>query len=399
MWYATLLCTRKHVHHGLIWRQENVIDASCIGNVDQVLHDVVFLCLVLFRCIIFAFFIHFVTSHPLHSIARVSTEGTSIGFYPPTRVLPSDISKFGCNWCVEDRLNVNHTAILDCQVMETDRLQAFFDYAEMAAFHELLLEDKKSEDDPVKKTLKDNRSEDDPVKKTLLNAGNLTKLTDSNSHHAGFPALPFNTLRKVASCSTTSDEYNNNGGLLSSTATCVSRPGSPLVLDEEEPLSKRPKVESSTASPSQSLDSKGRRCQFNDCSKYAQGSTCYCIKHGGGRRCTVPMCSKGARDKLYCALHGGGKRCEVSACFKSAVGGSMFCTAHGGGKRCRFTNCGRSAQSSTFFCVKHGGGRKCLMESCSKVARGKTSYCAGHGRKMRGDDNMFDNPYCTDVSL
>ena len=38
-----------------------------------------------------------------------------------------------------------------------------------------------------------------------------------------------------------------------------------------------------------------------------QGSTCYCIAHGGGRRCTFPGCGKGARDKFFCAGHGGGK--------------------------------------------------------------------------------------------
>lgn len=42
-------------------------------------------------------------------------------------------------------------------------------------------------------------------------------------------------------------------------------------------------------------------------SPQSQGSTCYCIAHGGGRRCTYPGCGKGARDKFFCAGHGGGK--------------------------------------------------------------------------------------------
>eukprot|EP00596_Hydrurales_sp_CCMP1899_P003726 CAMPEP_0119054054 /NCGR_PEP_ID=MMETSP1177-20130426/74818_1 /TAXON_ID=2985 /ORGANISM="Ochromonas sp, Strain CCMP1899" /LENGTH=831 /DNA_ID=CAMNT_0007034171 /DNA_START=215 /DNA_END=2710 /DNA_ORIENTATION=+ len=131
----------------------------------------------------------------------------------------------------------------------------------------------------------------------------------------------------------------------------------------------------------------GRRCQQQGCNKCAQGSTCYCIAHGGGRRCTFAGCSKGARDKFFCAGHGGGKRCMSSDCTKSAVGGSKFCTGvctgHGGGKRCKIDGCDKSAQSSTLHCVKHGGGRKCSIEKCTKVARGKTDCCAAHGGGAR----------------
>jgi hypothetical protein len=117
------------------------------------------------------------------------------------------------------------------------------------------------------------------------------------------------------------------------------------------------------------VEKKGRRCQATGCTKCAQGSTSFCIRHGGGRRCTYPDCGKGARDKRYCALHGGGKRCSVPMCGKSAVGGSSVCTGHGGGKRCNVPNCTRSAQSSTLRCVRHGGGRLCVVDSCAKVAR------------------------------
>lgn len=47
-----------------------------------------------------------------------------------------------------------------------------------------------------------------------------------------------------------------------------------------------------------------RQCEFEPCDKCAQGSTKFCIKHGGGRRCTVEGCNKGARDKNFCAGHG-----------------------------------------------------------------------------------------------
>lgn len=107
--------------------------------------------------------------------------------------------------------------------------------------------------------------------------------------------------------------------------------------------------------------STSKKCRFEGCSKCAQvnlcngrcpthkilipdfactvccnqGSTQFCIAHGGGRRCTIKGCSRAARDMLYCAGHGGGRRCESEGCTKGAVGSSKLCTAHGGGRRCQ----------------------------------------------------------------
>jgi len=126
-----------------------------------------------------------------------------------------------------------------------------------------------------------------------------------------------------------------------------------------------------------------RKCQFEGCTKCAQGSTQFCISHGGGRRCTVEGCTKAARDKLFCAGHGGGSRCQTVGCSKAAVGGSHLCTFHGGGKRCQVEGCTKSSQSNTMLCVKHGGGRKCQVEGCAKVARGRTDFCAAHGNTVK----------------
>lgn len=123
-----------------------------------------------------------------------------------------------------------------------------------------------------------------------------------------------------------------------------------------------------------------RKCQFEGCSKCAQGNTYFCISHGGGRRCTYAGCTRAARDKFFCAGHGGGSRCQIQDCSKAAVGGSTLCTAHGGGKRCQVEGCTKSSQSNTMLCVRHGGGRKCVVEGCIKVARGKTDTCAGHSK-------------------
>lgn len=126
-----------------------------------------------------------------------------------------------------------------------------------------------------------------------------------------------------------------------------------------------------------------KKCQFEDCTKYSQGSTKFCIGHGGGRRCTYQDCTKGARDKLFCAAHGGGRRCSLPNCKKSAVGSSSLCTLHGGGRRCSYQNCMKSSQSNTNYCVKHGGGKLCSVLNCNKVSRGKTNFCASHGGGVR----------------
>jgi hypothetical protein len=126
-----------------------------------------------------------------------------------------------------------------------------------------------------------------------------------------------------------------------------------------------------------------KRCEEPGCFKFPQGSTRFCISHGGGRRCTFENCTKGARDRYFCAAHGGGRRCGAENCAKSAVGGSNMCATHGGGRKCGIDGCSKSAQSPTPFCVMHGGGKKCTKAGCTKVARGKTSFCAAHGGGVR----------------
>lgn len=160
-------------------------------------------------------------------------------------------------------------------------------------------------------------------------------------------------------------------------------------LDDLEPLPpagmEAAELDSSTHSTMTDKSSSSTRsgsskcCAEPGCFKFPQGRTAHCIAHGGGRRCTVPGCTKGARDKFFCVGHGGGKRCSIEACTKSAVGGSSVCSQHGGGRKCTFEGCSKSAQSATKFCVHHGGGKTCNAEGCTKVARGRTDFCSAHG--------------------
>jgi hypothetical protein len=100
---------------------------------------------------------------------------------------------------------------------------------------------------------------------------------------------------------------------------------------------------------------RGRLCQHPEgCTKLAQGSTNFCSKHGGGKRCSFSDCPKGARgSSAFCRAHGGGPICTVKGCDKGAIGTSKLCRTHGGGSNCQHDGCTKaSAGGSSKFCIK-----------------------------------------------
>lgn len=54
--------------------------------------------------------------------------------------------------------------------------------------------------------------------------------------------------------------------------------------------------------------------------------------------------------------HGGGKRCQFENCGKSAQGSTDFCKAHGGGTRCAWGQgeCDKFARGKSGLCTAHG---------------------------------------------
>uniref|UniRef100_A0A0A9EXQ2 WRKY19-like zinc finger domain-containing protein n=1 Tax=Arundo donax TaxID=35708 RepID=A0A0A9EXQ2_ARUDO len=138
-----------------------------------------------------------------------------------------------------------------------------------------------------------------------------------------------------------------------------------------------------------SVDGEVVMCNYEGCSKRAQGNTMYCKVHSGvSKRCIVQGCTKGAHGGTpLCIGHGGGKRCVVTGCPNAACGSSQGCTdrcvRHGGGRRCNYDGCGKGAQGNTDFCIAHGGGRRCKYEGCGKSAQGRTDYCIKHGGGIR----------------
>lgn len=127
----------------------------------------------------------------------------------------------------------------------------------------------------------------------------------------------------------------------------------------------------------------GRICSIVNCFKFAQGSTSFCVAHGGGKRCSEKNCIRSARGGQFCSMHGGGKRCLFPECIKSAIGSTNYCISHGGGKRCLFKACSKSAIIPTLFCKAHGGGKRCQYPECKKSAQGTTNFCVMHGGGRR----------------
>ncbi|KAF1317710.1 hypothetical protein FI667_g14511, partial [Globisporangium splendens] len=118
----------------------------------------------------------------------------------------------------------------------------------------------------------------------------------------------------------------------------------------------------------------GKRCSHDGCQTVAQSGG-RCKAHGGGSKCKVMNCNNVARRKGFCMSHGGRQPCKVDGCAKCAHGGG-FCISHGGGKRCASLDCLKSAQAGG-FCYSHGGGKRCSAPQCFQAAR-KGGLCIRH---------------------
>lgn len=118
----------------------------------------------------------------------------------------------------------------------------------------------------------------------------------------------------------------------------------------------------------------GKRCSSDGCLTVAQSGG-LCKAHGGGSRCRVALCTNVARRKGFCMSHGGRQPCKIDGCAKCAHGGG-FCISHGGGKRCAALECVKSAQAGG-FCYSHGGGKRCSAPQCFQAAR-KGGLCIRH---------------------
>ena len=74
-----------------------------------------------------------------------------------------------------------------------------------------------------------------------------------------------------------------------------------------------PKTRSSTHDGPFKSRQSGTLCEIKGCKRRNRRPSKCCVKHGGGRRCTAVLCTKGAvYPTTMCVAHGGGKRNKAS---------------------------------------------------------------------------------------
>lgn len=154
--------------------------------------------------------------------------------------------------------------------------------------------------------------------------GNLSKVTS--------PRYPIKRVNKLSLASSSTASLSSLWSAYTSTTTDSTRLssqgiGSELSIEDGNTSHQ----EGSVPKKRRKGPPKGKKCRFDNCGKYAQGGTRFCVSHGGGRRCESEGCTAAARAKTkFCTKHGGGKRCQQAACTKSAIGSTQFCVRHGG---------------------------------------------------------------------
>ena len=151
------------------------------------------------------------------------------------------------------------------------------------------------------------------------------------------------------------------------TANPKSSDGEETTISETTIYEPRKKREPGTVAAG--LPSKRRRSRF---CQY-EGGCPRQVRHGKG----------GALNR--CIRHGGGKRCSIVGCQFGARRNSTFCTGHGG-QTCRFPGCRRQFRDSvTGCCMQHGGFRKTCQaeEGCPHFVQGASDACIAHGGGYR----------------
>ena len=132
------------------------------------------------------------------------------------------------------------------------------------------------------------------------------------------------------------------------------------------------------------------KCAVKSCSLEALIDKRFCRRHMS-RACQYPNCTKTRLGAHFCIRHGGGKRCQVEGCNKGASGtvggGARFCIAHGGGRRCKIEGCNSTAKKGG-VCSSHGGRYECIVPGCRKTAHGPSKLCVSHGGGSRASSDL-----------
>ena len=142
-----------------------------------------------------------------------------------------------------------------------------------------------------------------------------------------------------------------------------------------------------------------RKCGKYGCTNYGKPTNIkyekiiFCIKHGGGVRCTIENCKKLAispyKYRARCKQHGGGKMCKYPGCKSLYVYSSFFkyCRNHTKNKyKCVHPKCKRPAGKSKngfVLCNNHNyQGEPCTFKNCERPRIDKDVFCIAHTKKI-----------------
>ena len=128
---------------------------------------------------------------------------------------------------------------------------------------------------------------------------------------------------------------------------------------------------------------KTRRIKFNG-AQIAENSTDLCAKHGGGKRCPEPECTKASQHPS--------DRCIKQDCKNNVRQPRSRCVKHGGAprksKRCMAPDCTKRATTRN-LCTKHGGGKRCQESECKKAKCAKHNRTTSSNAQQAPPDQVF----------
>jgi hypothetical protein len=115
-------------------------------------------------------------------------------------------------------------------------------------------------------------------------------------------------------------------------------------------------VEATTIAASKSSARARRFCQSPGCNKHPQRGTGLCISHGGECSSVLVSFARSSSHFDLLQMSTGGERCTSDGCNKSAIYGTNLCAKHGGGRRCCLEGCDKGARPPSYLkCINHGG--------------------------------------------
>ena len=114
-------------------------------------------------------------------------------------------------------------------------------------------------------------------------------------------------------------------------------------------------------------------CMHVDCENRcrANGDKRYCIRHGGGLRCSTAGCVKSTihpYPRCWVHLHSDERLCNHPDCTRKHAMGRRFCHYHGGKRLCKTPGCTKLQRFLHLELCRSCANIKCTHPGCNKLA-------------------------------